>query len=260
MKKIKNLIVFDLDPTLANGDLVMDTQIAGLLNQLLKLTKVAVISSSDWAHFEKKLLPALSVKQYLKNLVLLPSSGTRYYQYRSGWNEVHTETLTLAEKAKIEAQVLKVLEATDKDAGKLTGNQFEFKGRNIIFSILGQQATEVEKQAYDPDQVKRKKIKTALDEVLYDYSVKIEGPDQLMISKTGIDKAHGIYKLHQVLDIKTRKILFIGNALFEGGNDYAAKATGVECIQVKNPDETKIVIETIIACLHIQYKKKHESI
>ena len=48
MKKIKNLIVFDLDPTLANGDQVMDTQIAGLLNQLLELSNVAVISGSDW--------------------------------------------------------------------------------------------------------------------------------------------------------------------------------------------------------------------
>ena len=75
MKKIKSLIVFDLDPTLANGDLVMDTQIAGLLNQLLEITKVAVISGSDWSHFEKKLLPALPEKQYLKNLTLLPVSG-----------------------------------------------------------------------------------------------------------------------------------------------------------------------------------------
>ncbi|MCO5948623.1 HAD-IIB family hydrolase [Mucilaginibacter flavidus] len=260
MKKIKNLIVFDLDPTLAKGDMVMDTQIAGLLNQLLELTKVAVISGSDWSCFEKKLLPALPEKQYLKNLIFLPVSGTRYYQYRSGWKEMHTEILTVAEKDKIKTQLQKVLDTSGKDAGKVLGEQFEFKGSDIIFSCLGQQATAKAKQAYDPDHAKRKEIKMVLDEVLFNYSVQIEGPDLIVISKTGIDKAHGIYKLHQILDIKTKKILFIGSALFEGGNDYAAIATGVECIQVKNPDETKIVIETIIACLHMVYKKKHESV
>lgn len=260
MKKIRNLIVFDLDPTLAHGDLVMDTKTAGLLNQLLELSKVAVISGSDWRHFEKTLLPALTEKQYLKNLILLPVSGTQYYQYRSGWSEVHTETLTAIEKEKIKAQLVKVLEASAKDAGKVTGEQFEFKGSDIVFSALGQQATAEAKLTYDADHAKRNKIKMALDEALFDYSVQIEGHDQIIISKTGIDKAHGIYKLHQVLDIKTRKILFIGSALFEGGNDYAAIATGVECIQVKNPDETKIVIETIIACLNMEHKKKHESV
>ena len=158
----------------------------------------------------------------------------------------------------MKAQLMKVLGKYGKDAAKVLGEQFEFKGNDIIFSALGQQAPEKAKQDFDPTQAKRKEMKIALDEALFDYSVQIEGPDLIVISKTGIDKAHGIYKLHQMLDIKTRKILFIGSALFEGGNDYAAIATGVECIQVKNPDETKIVIETIIACLRMVYKKKHE--
>jgi phosphomannomutase len=44
-------------------------------------------------------------------------------------------------------------------------------------------------------------------------------------------------------------MLFIGDALFKGGNDYPARKTGVDCIQVRDPEETKRVIETIIACL-----------
>jgi phosphomannomutase len=258
MKKIKNLIAFDLDGTLAGSGLAVDSELAGLLNQLLKLTKVAVISHRDWPDFETLLLPALPQKQYLKNLILLPVSGSRYYQYRSGWKEVYPETLTAAEKDKLKAKLLKVLDTSGKDAGKILGEQFEFKGNDIIFSALGNKAPAKAKQAFDPDQTKRKKMKMALDEALFDYSVQIEGPDLIVISKTGIDKAHGIYKLHQILDVKTRKILFIGNALFEGGDDHAAIGTGVECIQVKNPDETKLVIQTIIACLHMTHKKKHE--
>jgi hypothetical protein len=44
-------------------------------------------------------------------------------------------------------------------------------------------------------------------------------------------------------------MIYIGDALFAGGNDYPARKTGALCIQVRDPDETKRVIEAIIACL-----------
>jgi hypothetical protein len=44
-------------------------------------------------------------------------------------------------------------------------------------------------------------------------------------------------------------MLFIGDALFVGGNDRPVQDAGVASIQIRDPDETKRVIETIIACL-----------
>lgn len=44
-------------------------------------------------------------------------------------------------------------------------------------------------------------------------------------------------------------MIFIGDALFPGGNDYPAKEVGVVSIQVRGPTETKRIIETIMACL-----------
>ena len=44
-------------------------------------------------------------------------------------------------------------------------------------------------------------------------------------------------------------MIFVGDALFPGGNDYPAKEAGVLSIQVRDPNESKRVIETIIACL-----------
>ena len=44
-------------------------------------------------------------------------------------------------------------------------------------------------------------------------------------------------------------MIFIGDALFPGGNDYPAKEAGVVSIRVRDPDETKRVVEAIIACL-----------
>jgi hypothetical protein len=44
-------------------------------------------------------------------------------------------------------------------------------------------------------------------------------------------------------------MIFIGDALFVGGNDYPAEEAGVVSVPVKNPDETKRVTEAVIACL-----------
>jgi hypothetical protein len=44
-------------------------------------------------------------------------------------------------------------------------------------------------------------------------------------------------------------MIFIGDAMFPGGNDYPAKQAGVESIRVRDPAETKRVVEAICACL-----------
>jgi hypothetical protein len=44
-------------------------------------------------------------------------------------------------------------------------------------------------------------------------------------------------------------MIFIGDALFAGGNDYPAEQAGVVSIPVQGPNETKRVVETIIASL-----------
>jgi hypothetical protein len=43
-------------------------------------------------------------------------------------------------------------------------------------------------------------------------------------------------------------MIYVGDALFPGGNDYPARSTGAACIQVANPNETKRVIEAITLC------------
>jgi len=40
--------------------------------------------------------------------------------------------------------------------------------------------------------------------------------------------------------------LFVGDALFRGGNDYIMKSTGIRCISVSGPKETKELIRRII--------------
>jgi hypothetical protein len=75
------------------------------------------------------------------------------------------------------------------------------------------------------------------------------GATSIDVTKPGIDKAYGMYKLRDIRNISIAEMIFVGDALFDGGNDQPARTTGATCIQVRDPEETKRVIETVIACL-----------
>ena len=102
---------------------------------------------------------------------------------------------------------------------------------------------------WDGDFAKRKKIKTILDTLIPEFSVRLGGATSIDVTKPGIDKAYGIKKLRDVLGISVQEMIYVGDALFPGGNDYPAEEAGVISIPVKGPKETKRVIEAIIACL-----------
>ena len=55
-KPMKELIVFDLDGTLAESKSFLDAEMATLLSAFLGIMKVAVISDGNLPQFEKQLL------------------------------------------------------------------------------------------------------------------------------------------------------------------------------------------------------------
>ena len=246
---MKKLIVFDLDGTLAVSKSSLDAEMASLLNALLGVVQVAVISGGNWPQFEKQLLSNLSHDEKLRNLCLLPTCGTKFYKYESSWNQLYSEDFTDEEKGKIINSLKKVMDMSDHKVNRVWGEVIEDRGSQITFSALGQQAPIGEKKKWDPDFAKRQKMKALLDNLIPEFSVRLGGTTSVDITKPGIDKAYGIRKLRDTLGIAIQEMIFIGDALFPGGNDYPAKEAGVVCIQVRDPEESKRVIETIIACL-----------
>jgi phosphomannomutase len=246
---MKKLIVFDLDGTLAESKASLDLEMANLLNALLEVVKVAVISGGAWPQFEKQVLAHLSHDERLKNLSLLPTCGTKFYQYENGWNRLYSEDFTADERDKIMSALKKAPGVAGCTVEKVWGEIIEDRGSQITFSGLGQQAPLEDKKNWDSDFAKRKKIKTILDQLIPEFSVRLGGATSIDVTKHGIDKAYGIRKLRDILGLSIPEMIFIGDAVFPGGNDYPAKEAGALSIEVKDPHETKRVIETIIACL-----------
>jgi len=246
---MKRLIVFDLDGTLARSKSSLDAEMATLLHALLNIAKVAVISGGSWAQFEAQVVSKLPQDERLRRLSLLPTCGTKFLAYDGSWKELYSEDLSAADKAKILAAFKTALSQTGFESKQVWGEVIEDRGSQMTFSALGQAAPLDVKATWDPDFVKRQKIKAILDTLIPEFTVRLGGTTSVDITKLGIDKAYGIRKLRDVLGIALEEMLFVGDALFEGGNDRPAKDAGVTCIQVRDPDETKRVIETLVACL-----------
>jgi phosphomannomutase len=246
---MKKLIVFDLDGTLAESKAPVDTEMAGLLKTLLSVVKVAVISGGGWPQFEKQVLGQLPHDAVLKNLSLLPTCGTKFYQYSGDWTKLYSEDFTSREKTKITASLNTALAESGVKVDRTWGEAIEDRGSQITYSALGQQAPLEEKEKWDPDFAKRKKITALVDKLIPEFSIRMGGATSIDITKPGIDKAYGISKLRDVLNITLQEMIFIGDAIFPGGNDYPPKQAGVFSVCVQGPHETKRVTEAIIGCL-----------
>jgi HAD superfamily hydrolase (TIGR01484 family) len=246
---MKKLIVFDLDGTLAESKSSLDAEMSHLLQELLSVVKVAVISGGDWPQFEKQVLSHLPQDSRLKDLSLLPTCGTKFFQYNGAWKKIYSEDFTSAEKSKIEAALSDAVANAGFKIEQAWGETIEDRGSQITYSGLGQHAPLSEKTRWDPDYAKRKKIKAMLDAALPEFSVRMGGATSIDVTKPGIDKAYGVGKLRDILGISIREMIVIGDAMFPGGNDYPAEQAGVIAIPVRGPEDTKRVIEAIIACL-----------
>jgi phosphomannomutase len=245
---MKELIVFDLDGTLAESKSALDAEMATLLGGLLAVVRVAIISGGGWPQFDRQVLAHLDADEKLDRLSLLPTCGTKFFRWDGDWKELYSEDLTDDEKKKIVASLTRAMESTGVKAGRTWGEQIEDRGSQITLSALGQQAPLEEKKAWDPDFAKRKAMKEVLDTLIPEFSVRLGGATSVDVTKPGIDKAYGIGKLRDILGVTIEEMLFVGDALFPGGNDYPAKEAGVACVQVRDPEQTKRVIETVIAC------------
>ncbi len=248
-RRTKRLFVFDLDGTLAPSKSPLGAEIATLLTALLRTMSVAVISGGAWPQFEKQLLAQLHSNEHFERLFLLPTNGTRFFRYEEGWHELYAENFSDEERQTIITSLQHALDESGFAASKVWGEAIEDRGSQITLSVLGQEAPLAEKEGWDPDFAKRTKIIEILTPLLPDFAIHMGGTTSIDITKPGIDKAYGIAKLTEQLGVTVDEMLFAGDAIFEGGNDYPVQVAGVDSILVSGPAETARVIQTVIACL-----------
>jgi phosphomannomutase len=246
---MKQLVAFDLDGTLAESKQPLKDDMGEALANLLGVAHVAVISGGDWPQFDKQVASRLPARADLDKLWLMPTTGTKLYTHKKGgWSTVYAELFDQATKDKIMAAFDAALEATGFKPERTWGERIEDRGSQITFSALGQQAPLEEKEGWDPDFAKRKVIQKDLKQRLPGLSISLGGSTSIDITQEGVDKGYGLKKLRDHSGIPLDAMMFIGDAIFPGGNDYPAKELGLDTVRVRDPDETLSVIAAIVAC------------
>lgn len=247
----RKLIAFDLDDTLAISKSPISDRMGDLLVQLLKKYDVCIISGGKYEQFRKQVIDRLEATPHeLSRMHLMPTCGTRYYRYdevEGEWKLQYAEDLTDEQKKKI----VSVLEASAKETGlwaeKPYGEIIEDRGSQVTYSALGQLAPAEEKYKWAKENEEAKQVlRKLVADQLPDLEVRLGGTTSVDVTRIGIDKAYGMKKLIEALDISKDEVLFIGDKLQEGGNDYPVKAMGIDSIEVDRWEDTAFVLEGVL--------------
>ncbi|WP_424937568.1 MULTISPECIES: HAD-IIB family hydrolase [Bacteria] len=252
MTTTPRLVAFDLDDTLAPSKSRIDPRIARLLLDLASLVEVAIISGGNEEQFRTQVVSQLpdADSATLARIHLMPTCGTRYLRHDgTDFTLVYARDLT-------EDQKTTALAALEREARRLGlwaeetwGPILEDRGSQITFSALGQRAPGDAKQAWDPDGSKRAALRDAVAPFLPELEVRSGGSTSIDITRAGIDKAYGMTELAEHTGIPFAEMLFYGDRLDEGGNDYPVKALGVPTVAVEGWEETADRLDALLPTL-----------
>lgn len=250
---MKKLLAFDLDDTLAITKSPISDRMSEILTDVLEQFEICIISGGRFEQFKTQVIDRLHIEPHkLNKLHLMPTCGTRYYRYNeldAEWQMQYAEDLTEEQKQRI----INVLEASAKELGlwesNPAGDIIEDRGSQITFSALGQKATPEDKYAWDPDGTKKASLRDLAAQSLPGLEVRAGGSTSIDVTREGIDKAYGMQKLIDAIDINKDDILFFGDKMQEGGNDYPVKAYGIDCLEVERWEDTANRLETILAVI-----------
>ncbi len=253
----KKVIAFDLDGTLAPSKSPLPDRMGEVLDKLLDQYHVCVISGGKFGQFEKQLLTSLKADPArLERLHIMPTCGTRYLRYNTGkkaWETIYAEDFTPAEKQKITKALEDTIERLGYKEAKTYGETIEDRGSQITWSALGQDVVDHLgseegvrlKESWDPDNKKKNHIRDEVAVLIPEFEVRVGGITSVDITKPGIDKAYGMQKLMDILELSKEEVLFIGDRVQPGGNDYPVRAYGIDTLEISKWEETALVVEAI---------------
>lgn len=247
----KKIIAFDIDGTLTASKTPITESMAKLIKELVKQKMVVAIAGGNFKQLQTQFLPPFlhddSMIPFIHNFTLLPTSGSQRYEYdeiKKEWILTDKEPLP----SEVKEKALKLLqEVIDNPIYEIPpnpiGNIIEDRDTQITFTPNGQQAPVEMKLRFDPDRKKREKIKAMLEPQLPEVSILINGTSSIDILPKGFNKAVGLTRFIKKIGLNKSDVIFVGDGLFPGGNDYSVSEAGFETIAVKKPEETELIIK-----------------
>lgn len=209
-------IILDMDGTVTESRSIISPKMKKELESLSQ--DVVIISGAALEQMEKQL-------DGLKCEVMAQNGNDSLYWQRN---------LTLLERMKINAHIRQFSTLDERT---------EDRGCQVSYSFTGHDAPRNTKVRFDPTQRKRRAIlekHPPPDRIV----VKIAGTTCLDYFGVGCDKGSNIRRLLRKKKWHVKDCLYIGDALYTGGNDETVQGV-IPTLQIKSPVETLAFLKTL---------------
>jgi phosphomannomutase len=243
--------IFDLDNTLAEPFTPVSDDMAAAFSKVMGRLPTSIMSAASLERIELEVLSKLSGDVDMTNLTLFTANAGQSFAFeKNHWRSEYSFEFTDAQLKRIRTGLEESLAETNVLEGtQIYGEQYiDYKGY-FAFTALGVGAPVAERRAWDPEFSKRKILRARVQEKLPEFDVYIGGSTSIDITLKDVNKSYGIKWLSERLGIPPSDMLYVGDALYENGNDYVVIKTGIQTRQTKNPEETlSIANELLAAC------------
>ncbi len=231
--KEKKWIIADVDDTICESCQEISIEMANKINHLLQNGyNFAFISGTKVEDLKKMVSLKLQTEHHL-----LGTTGTNYT--KSNGEEIYNYNLKAEEKEEILKTVEELINYYNIVPLTSKEDQLQDRKSQITFSAIGRNAPLEKKKNYDPEGKKRNEWVNFLTKKLSNkkYDFKIGGTTSIDITRKGLDKEWGIKTFAEHKKINLNEIIFFGDKIYPGGNDYSASRI-VDSVAVKNHQDT----------------------
>ncbi len=245
----KKVIIADVDETLCESCQVITPEMADQVNTLLSRGySFAIISGTDVKELHRMVSSGVNHEHHI-----LGNSGTNYVKVLGdkSMHPQYTHELAEEDKAELRNAFEKLIEYANLVSMTTKDDQILDRQSQMTLSVIGRNAPIEVKKALDPDGKKRMEwisfLKQHVDATKYHF--KIGGTTSIDVTQKGLNKRVGIIKFAEHHGIKLHEILYFGDRMDPGGNDYEA-AKIVDCVAVKNTADTLEKLKVLVGLQH----------
>lgn len=229
--------MFDVDGTVTESAQVISPVMAELLASANQ--RLAFISGTDCKELKRMLEPLIAARP--DSVYLLPEMGRTchlanlmLYDFGQPFDADLIKKITMG--ASLAMESLGIIPVAD--------DVFLRRESQLTISILGRSAPTQMKKDVDPTGSIRRKIIHSIvkflensgEELMPNFT--LGGHSSIDIQESPWDKRDGTMAFLEYMGVHPYEVIFFGDNLQPGGNDYPMRYTGVRCVEVKDPLDT----------------------
>ena len=233
------LIAFDLDGTLTQHKTKLSPENRAMLERLAEKYKLLMVGAGQCMRIFNQMdgFPIDVIGNY----------GMQYGEY-----DPAEKTLKIVKDAHLPCdreKTEKLVTAFREENGwtEFAGNNVEFHPSGCItFPILGTEAKQEDKLAFDPDRSKRRKVYPKVCEAFPDYYVFVGGSSSYDMAPKPYNKFNALAEYAKEHGIGLDEIVFVGDDYGPGGNDSCVYNSDFGFICTDRPEDFEKVVSKLL--------------